>query len=124
MQLDPLPCSEIVYRAITRSSDINEDRRRVSPNAFIRRPRDVDGLSVNHHCSPRECGSALKRHGVVSLHVGTVRDIDVKLDVEPDEPTHANITGLPEQDGDLALAERLALQLATHARIIPRSEWS
>jgi hypothetical protein len=64
----------------------------------------------------------LKRcYGVVSLHVGRVRDLG--LDVVVDEAPHANITGLPRQTDDVLRAERLASQLAKQARLVPPEQY-
>lgn len=90
--------------------------------AFIRRPKkDVDGLSVNlaSACTIDDvCGNLDPCHGVISLHTGRIRDIG--LNVEQDTPRHANITGVPYQEGaeaNIAAAERLALLLAEQSRI-------
>jgi hypothetical protein len=40
------------------------------------------------------------------------------LDVEQDSVNHANITGLPNREDDLAQAERLAGLLARQSQII------
>ena len=114
-----LPCSAIVYRAAVRKSDIR--RGVIAVKLFMRRAQTVDGLSVDHSCSPRESGAGLQKFGVVSLHVGRVRNMN--LDVIPDSPIHANITGLPMKDEDKAMAEWLAGQLADHARIVADEQW-
>lgn len=70
--------------------------------------------------------SLKKVHGVVSLHVGRVRDLS--LDVLPDDPEqvqaqghdydpcHANIVHLPCIEDDPKEAERLAGLLARQSR--------
>jgi hypothetical protein len=51
--------------------------------------------------------------------VGRIRDLG--LDVVPDSPDHAYITGLPLQDDDPLNAERLARLLAGQARLLQRA---
>ena len=80
---------------------------------------DAMGLSVGlaDKCPLEEfrCGFT-SCYGVTTLHAGRIRDI--KLDVEQDEPTHANITGLPYKEDNETEAERLAGLLAKQARLI------
>ncbi len=116
--MEPLPCPTIVFRAMARRAWIDLNTRTVLPDAFFRRPPpgDEDGLSVNIE-SVQSCETALmKCHGVVSLHVGKIRDLG--LDVVVDEAPHANLTGLPRQEEARALALRLASQLARQARLV------
>ncbi|SRR6266571_2678487 len=121
----PLPCYAIIYRAILRKSWIDQRNNRVTSAAFFRRPhdsgKDLDGLSVNiaAACSVEEVRSSFSEcFGVVSLHVGRIRDIG--LDVHQNEPKHANITGLPYQQDDTVNAERFAGLLAKQARFVHR----
>src|SRR5438445_149374 len=110
----PLPCSTIVYRAMLRRQWIEKRTNRITSAAFIKRPRerggDDAGLSVGiaNRCTLEafRCGFTAC-YGVTTLHVGRIRDID-ELDVEQDEPAHANITGLPYKEDHEAEAERLA----------------
>jgi len=122
--METLPCSAIVYRAISRRKGwIDWEARRVQPAAFISRPppTDEDGLSVDIQ-SPRSCHETLNKcHGVVSLHVGRVRDLG--LDIVVDDSPHANITGLPRQEDDRTEAEHLASLLARQARIVPPDQY-
>ena len=112
-----LSCSKIVYRAMARKDWIDFNANRVLPGAFLRRPNDDDGLSVDI-ASPQSCANALSKcHGVASLHVGRIRDIG--LDVEVDDPPHASIKKLPRPSDDAAEAEHKASQLAKQARLIP-----
>jgi hypothetical protein len=111
-----LPCSAIVYRAI-RASWVDKDSRLLT-SAFVLRPkksgRDLDGLSVVTS-SVDGCASALANcYGVVSLHVGSLRNLG--LDIVPDDDTHAYITGLPFPDEDKLKAERLAGLLVKQSR--------
>lgn len=115
---NPLPCSKIVYRALARKNWVDRESNRVMPAAFLRRPppQDDDGLSVDVE-SANSCERALRTcFGVVSLHVGSLRDLG--LDVEVDDPPHANIKGLSRPMDDAAKAEWQASQLARHARLV------
>jgi len=108
---------------MSRKGWIDCDNQRVQPAAFFRRPapRDEEGLSVDTN-SARSCHQTLNKcHGVVSLHVGRVRDLS--LDVVADAPTHANIDGLPRREDNPAEAERLASRLAKQARIVPPDQY-
>ena len=88
--------------------------------AFIRRPSDTDGLSVNTDSVEGGRNALQNCYAVVSLHVGHMRNLG--LDVIPNEPDHANITNLPsaeERDFSVELktkAERLAGELAKQSR--------
>ena len=125
-----LDCAEIVYRAISRARDRDPETGHPISSAFVRRtaPKDEMGLSINHSCDPEHCRRSLSKcFGVVSLHVGHVRELT--LDVVPDpsdyekyDPQHGNIVGLPRtemSDEDEALAERLATKLVKMARVVP-----
>lgn len=89
-------------------------------------------LSVDYHVRvPDECAVLLapkSKKAILSLHVGRVRNVaiettpadEVRLDVIPDTPTHANIVGtpvppdLPDPD---SYAERVAAQLVAQSRV-------
>jgi hypothetical protein len=109
MQHNTLGCQDVVFRAITKQSWLDQGDGSPLADAFLRlagKERDADGLSVALfdgfpiHADPKE----LKRHidgitglscvGLLSLLVGHVRELD-EVDVVPDSLTHANITGLP-----------------------------
>jgi hypothetical protein len=108
---------------MSRKGWIDQAAHRVLPAAFIRRPPPADGsgLSVDIE-SPSSCHESLNKcHGVVSLHVGRVREL--RLDIAPDEPPHANIVGVPRQEDDREEAEHLASQLAKQARIVPPGQY-
>ena len=116
---EALPCSAIVYRAVARKDYIDPITGEVNPGAFLLRasPKDDDGLSVDVETA-RSCYESLKKcYGVVSLHVGRVRNL--QLDVIPDKLTHANVTGLPRKEEDPTEANHLASQLAKLARMVP-----
>jgi len=116
--LEALPCSTIVYRTLTRSRDLRDGLP--TSEAFLRRARDTEGLSVDYDVAvPDGCGRGLsKKRAVVSLHVGRIRDSG--LDVIPDEIDHANIIGLPPFPGEdyelIERAEQMAAKLVAHAR--------
>lgn len=118
LECSPLECSDIVYRVLPRNGCIDRINSIVLPAAFLRRerPKDPDGVSVGCRCTPEEAQARLRKsYGVLSLHVGRLRDIG--LDVVPDEPQHANITNLPYPQDDPVTAERLAGLIARQARI-------
>jgi hypothetical protein len=114
-----LACKSILYRVILRSRSRDPDTGEPLPDLFLRRPGDHRGLSVNiaEHCTPADCVAPFARtYGIVTLHVGRIRDI--RLDVEPDAPDHANIVGIPFPDDDPREAERFAGLLARQARLL------
>lgn len=116
--MDELACSKIVFRALARRNWLDGESSTVLPAAFLRRPapQDDDGLSVNID-SAESCRASLRNvFGVVSLHVGHVRDLG--LDVVVDTSPHANITRLPRAIDDRTQAERMASQLARQARLV------
>jgi hypothetical protein len=117
-----LPCNCIVYRAVRTKGWIDPDTGDLLTLAFVRRPEgDEDGLSVNiaDHCSVEDCMKGLKKcHGIVSLHVGRLRDIG--LNVRPDSIDHACITGVPFTSEDRDRAEKLATLLVERSRFVWR----
>jgi hypothetical protein len=113
---EPLACQRIVFRALIRSGLIVPGGQILS-GAFIRRPVDHDGLSVDI-ASAASCTAPFRKcYGVASLHVGRVRRIG--LDIVVDMAPHANITGVPRPEDDAANAERLAGLLAKQSRLVP-----
>jgi hypothetical protein len=108
---------------MSRKNWIDRQSQCVLPAAFFRRPppKDEVGLSVDLQSACSCAGTQRDCYGVVSLHVGRVRDLG--LDVVPDSPPHGNITGLPRQADDRARAEHLASQLAKHARIVSPEQY-
>ena len=120
VELEPLLCNEIVYRALLRKQWINEDTFRVKADAyFLRQKEENTGLSVNiaRTCSLQQCIKKFNKcFGVASLQVGHIRDIG--LDVVPDSLTHANIIGLTYREVDRDGAERSAGLLAKLSRIV------
>jgi hypothetical protein len=127
----PLPCEEIVLRALLKRNWCHEDTKRIKADAFIRDPKkDLDGLSVNIR-SKTEVASWLatfsRSFGADTLRTGSIRDIDRELDVgQADEdaeayPEHAIITGLPFSDDDPERAEILASRLVAISRTFDRT---
>lgn len=133
-----LECEAIVWRLVRKKAWIDKDTidadiKVILPDAYVRRKDvDMDGLSVGIEavCTLQEFKSSLNKvHGVVSLHVGCVRDLG--LDVVPDDPhlvaeqgrkydpCHANIVNIPYVEDDPKEAERLAGLLARQSRWIP-----
>src|SRR5438270_19860 len=108
----------VVYRALTRSRDINKLTGDPAPDGFIRREKgDEDGLSVSITRSVEVEFKAL-----VSLTVGQIRELG--LDVIQDEPTHAYIVDLPlrsESTQSAARAEYLGGELAARCTLVDTS---
>ena len=130
MPVIPLPCEEIVLRAVLRKSWIDPETKRITATAFMRDPKkDEDGLSVNIRSTTdlhAWLGGFNKSFGADSLHTGTIRDVDAHLDVSQtdegtaEDPSHAVITGLPFGDDDPKRAESLASRLRDMSRIADR----
>lgn len=131
---DPLPCREIVARAVDPDQLKNSVPKSVRKNAFIPRAHGQDdaGLSVSV-VGPKTLELLRLRTGApqkeaVTLHVGRVREISVegyRLDVGRDpiegDPDHALIIGFPRRHPDESTREkatwnRLAELLAQQAR--------
>lgn len=72
-------------------------------------------------CTPSQCAERFDPcQAVLSLHVGFIRDLG--LSVEPDQPDHAHIVGLPyETDRDREGRYKAGL-LARHGRYVLRLE--
>lgn len=120
-QTPALPCGAILYRLLTKASQISQGTGHVQPSAFLRRPNDA-GLSVfiKDRCSIDEAKQRLSGvKAVVTLHTGRIRDLDRPLDVIPDpsDATHAEIVGVPLQTDDPAEAIYIAELSAKQARV-------
>ncbi len=99
-----LPCSTIVYRVL-RSQWIDADNGEVQDRAFERR-MSKNGLSVS--CSLEHALGALKKpKAVVTLHVGRIRDLGLKVEPKAEDPLGAEITGVPLESEDREKASRL-----------------
>lgn len=117
----PLACSDIIHRCLRNSHLVHEETGLVKAAAFLRR-RDEDGrltesgLSVDRaslRSSKAFAESFRKSHGVVSLHVGRIRDIGLDVVAAPPPPSNAEIIRLPDEPAE---EERLAGLLAKQAR--------
>lgn len=115
-----MPCSAIVYRALLRRQWIDEETEKIERSAyFLRKNKNEQGLSVRiaSACTPQRFAAQFRNcYGVVSLHVGRIRDLG--LDVVPDSPSHAQIVGLPYREDDRPKADRLARLLTNQSRIV------
>ena len=130
-----LPCRTIVYRLATNNNWITEEGKLI-PRAFLlrgliteQRPELERELSV---FIAERCNYSLKEkyptyYGVVSLHVGHIRNIQeeqkcANLDVLPDNElvAHASLIGLPNPTEDYPRAIYLAEELAKLSR---KQEW-
>lgn len=132
-QSGPIPCQELVARAVDPDQLKNTVPKVIRKSAFIPRAngRDNEGLSVSL-VRPRALELLRQRLGVqkeaVTLHVGRVREVSAngyRLDVEakPVEGDlhHALIKGFPlrrpdESTHEKAIWNRLAELLAQQAR--------
>lgn len=117
-ELDSLPNSTIVYRALLRKQWVNRNDGFVQYNAYLLR-KNESGLSVRIEgaCSPSECAARFRNcYGVASLQVAFIRELG--LDVVPDSPSHAQIIGLPSREDDFESAVRLARLLAQQSRLV------
>jgi len=101
---------------------VDSQNTRVLPAASFRRPppKDRDGLSLGYGCPVAQYKLQFREvFGAATLHVGHVRQLG-KLDVvaDPALAHHALLVNLPDCDVDPVAAERLASQLARHARLV------
>lgn len=108
--VDP-PCNAIIYRTIRRKDWFDpDDETRVVDVAFARRlpkidadggvidPGDNDGLSLfdSFHIEARACiEQELTCHGLVTLHVGTLRDAGLEVIRDPNDHRKILITNMP-----------------------------
>ncbi len=115
---NPLPCETIVYRAAMDESWFSEDKTEVDAIAFHRRERrDPTGLTIGLHDRFYRGNLTRPIAGIISIHVGHVRDVgnelEVGLDVVIDDTPHGNILGLPfAKSPTRRQAERIASLLA------------
>ena len=110
---------DTLLRALRNAKDPEE-----LAHAFMLRPKEQHtGLSVNFDQTPAECQQGFNcTYGVASLTVFNVTEAATStnaalntnfvLQVIPDEPHHANITGVPYKETDPLGAERVASELA------------
>jgi hypothetical protein len=104
---------EVLFRAL-RTRDQQTDKRR----AFLLRADERNtGLSVSYNCTSDSCEYRLKKtYGVLSVIARMVKGLG--LSVIPDEPTHANITGIPHEEDDAEKAFLIAGQLCDIAETV------
>jgi hypothetical protein len=98
---------DTLLRALLKRAQLDDPR-----TAFLIRNDERDtGLSVNFDLTPEECRAYFDTtYGIRSLLVRCVRDL--QLEIVPDEPHHANVTGIPHSDDDPKRAEFLAGELS------------
>ncbi len=94
-----------VYRAALYDYWLLDNKSKVSPRAFYRKPKDKHGLSVNP--TENDCRNnpalTLPIHGVIQLVAREIRTIQKKdgsfLEVVPNRSNHGNIKRVPHRDG-------------------------
>jgi hypothetical protein len=93
--------------------------------AFMVRADERDsGLSVNYNCTADEArtsGELNPTYGAASLTAQCVFALELR--VEPDEPQHANIVGVPYKEDDRRKAEWLAGKLAECVVATIKGKW-
>jgi len=115
---EPIPCSEVLYRLLTKASWLSQDGD-VALAAFYRRDVD-DNISVfkSSTCSLEEAQTKMRGvKAIVTLHAGRVRDIGLYVVADLDDPQHAEILGIPLEEDDSDSANYYADLLAEQARI-------
>jgi hypothetical protein len=109
---------ELVYRGLTKKKHISDDNRTVTFEAYLRRDRDTDGLSVGATQYAVTSRLMFPLKGIASLPVEGIRrmynDASKKyLDVVFDHSDHGNINrGVPYLSQDPNTAEALGGDLA------------
>jgi hypothetical protein len=127
-----------MYRTIRRKDWFDpDDDSRVKAEAFMRRrprvrldgtndPGDDDGLSVydSFRIDRRTCiENELSCHGLVSLHVGTLRRYGLIVIRDPEDPQKLLIPNMPLMNPNDAAQEALLDAVADSARILERCKW-
>ena len=125
--VDP-PCATILYRTVRRKDWFDpDDESRIKDAAFMRRRGvDTDGLSLfdSFHVSESDCIEAeLSCHGLVTLHVGTLRDLGLHAIRDPADHRKVLIVNMPFENPGDAIQEALLDQVADSARICSRRKW-
>lgn len=131
---EPVECSEIVYRALKKSWIRDPE---IPAEAFMRRVRGMEsevGISLcrKKYATSRECRLKLsKMPRSASLHVGTVRDLPIGLDIFADpirgdhgitDPSHCLLANLPDPVTESESAESAASLLVKIARLVASEE--
>lgn len=114
-----------VYRAVLKGIWFDKTSRRILSGAFVRKIRDISGLSV-YLAERRTVESICKQFDLKAVGCLTLKSIrsipsETQLDVvqtSRDHLDHANIRGLPAYGKDGILAEELASQLANCCAIV------
>lgn len=137
---DRLGDDRLVFRAASRASQLTGDKQEATSDAYHRRPPDHpshDEIGISVGLTPQDAiGRLNKVHGVIRLSVGEIRALrvegsdrvlDVVLTPTPDNPGHADITGLPYYDpvkrkAELNEANAWAEKLRSISRILPEDQ--
>ncbi len=114
---EALPPDEILKRVLRNARMLQNLRE-----AFLLREAEKNsGLSVFYSLSNEACRAEFDpSYGVATLLVGGVQDLG--LGVVPDEPHHANITGLPYEEENPDMAQWYAGRLADQATVVDRGK--
>jgi hypothetical protein len=136
--LTDAPCGTIVYRQIRRKDWFDpDDDSKVMAEAFMRRRPTVrkdgiedlgdnDGLSVydSFRIQKQACMEDSEScHGLVTLHVGTLRDLGLNVIRDPSDNRKILITDMPFTNPDDERQETLLESVARSARIEVRYKW-
>ena len=134
---DP-PCATILYRQVRRKEWFDpDDESKVMAEAFMRRRArtrpdgtidegDADGLSVydsfriTRQACVEDCQSC---HGLVTLHVGTLRDLGLTVVRDPLDVRKILVIDLPFSNPGDERQEALLEAVAASARIAMRLRW-
>lgn len=134
---DP-PCNTIIYRTVRRASWFDpDDPSRVNDAAFMRRrpvvqnevvvdAKDQDGLSCfdSFHIEATQCIEQERScYGLITLHVGTLRDMGLEVIRDPQDYRKVLVTNMPFEEPEDPDMERLLDAVAGSARIHTRRKW-
>lgn len=112
---------DLVYRAATSATWIDRDNNALLPQAFFLREKDGQiepDISIFYNCTLDHIKAQFDPcHAIAVLRVGDIRKIE-HLDVVPDTPTHANLTGLSAKSVDLDQSQYHADLLAEASRLV------
>jgi hypothetical protein len=133
-QNDP-PCNTIAYRLILKAGWIDpDDPNKANSAAFTRRrpktnesgevsdPGDEDGLSVFDSIfwpDKKDCieKNTNRCYGIITLHIGRLLDLKLKIIRDPDDRSKLLITNLPFENTDVVAERDLLEDVADSARI-------
>ncbi len=110
-----LKINDILYRLIVYDDWIDKQTKKIQSQAFLRRDKDRNGLSVciAEYYSLEKCKTDSRFNfifGVGGLQVHHIKSLG--LGIEPDTMEHANIKGLPLRGEDDKRRNDLAEDLA------------